>query len=589
MAITQWIPYAFNNSSCVNGAKSPPAYHLPYVACFMHPAGANKMTVSAAKVEANRRNAQKSTGPRTDVGKLKSSKNAITHGLRAKMLVLPEEDPQVLEDRRAAWRACLAPRDEIELSIVDDAVESSWMQDRARRAQAARLASNIASAGGDQARREADEVLRLGQRLFADSRGPLADYPHGDAGIGGSMRRLSHSDLLDDPQDPPRLVLHLQATAGGCQWMLDQWADLRSILADGLNWQSVDKLKAVRLMGRHPMEAVDDRNVLLVFIACQRMEGRPIDTIPEIWRELRPGENDRYTERIRGRGSDRLVPNDPAAARQVLFDLIDQATAQLKIKAEEHHRRAEVVYALAAECLLFDDSPEGERLRRYELANGRAKARSLNELRIRQRSPLPVVRGQLQFVCGELSVASRSAEVLTEAIAPNEPTAHRDIAPNEPTNTPETAPNEPTATSGIAPNEPTDTPENVTNEPTATSGIAPAALTVAQKKASKDVEVAVDCENGDWIDPAPGADDADAGEAESRSFDKEPGASMIQALVNRKSMRMHELVELAEGRRKEVERLMAERRARRAHQRQRNCKTAEHAKGRAASGERISR
>ena len=77
--------------------------------------------------------------------------------------------------------------------------------------------------------READEVLCLGQKLFADNRGPLADYPHSDVGSGYSTRRTSYSDLLDDPEDPPRLVLHLQATAVGCQWMLDQWADLRSI------------------------------------------------------------------------------------------------------------------------------------------------------------------------------------------------------------------------------------------------------------------------------------------------------------------------------------------------------------------------
>ena len=89
-----------------------------------------------------------------------------------------DEDPQELDDRRAAWRACFSPRDEVELSVVDDAVEYSWMQDRARRAQAARLATNIANAGNDQAIREADEVLRLGQKLFADRRGPLADYPH---------------------------------------------------------------------------------------------------------------------------------------------------------------------------------------------------------------------------------------------------------------------------------------------------------------------------------------------------------------------------------------------------------------------------
>ena len=59
-------------------------------------------------------------------------------------------------------------------------------------------------------------------------------------------------------------MLLLQATAGGCQWMLDRWSELTSILEEGLDWQSADKLKAVRLLGRHPIEAVDDRNVLMI-------------------------------------------------------------------------------------------------------------------------------------------------------------------------------------------------------------------------------------------------------------------------------------------------------------------------------------
>ena len=92
------------------------------------------MAISAAKLEANRRNAKKSTGPRTDEGKECSKFNALKHGLRAETLVLPDEDPQDLEDRRAAWTASLAPLSELEQRAVDDAVIYSWRQDRARQA-----------------------------------------------------------------------------------------------------------------------------------------------------------------------------------------------------------------------------------------------------------------------------------------------------------------------------------------------------------------------------------------------------------------------------------------------------------------------
>ena len=67
------------------------------------------MATSQAKVDANRRNAQKSTGPRTEEGKRRSRLNGVTHGSRAETLVLLDEDPQALEDRRAAWVPVCCP------------------------------------------------------------------------------------------------------------------------------------------------------------------------------------------------------------------------------------------------------------------------------------------------------------------------------------------------------------------------------------------------------------------------------------------------------------------------------------------------
>ena len=349
------------------------------------------MTVSAAKLEANRQNSMKSCGPRSDFGKSRSKLNAVKHGMRAATLVLLDEDPEALESRRADWAASLMPRGAAEQRIVDDAVEYSWLRDRARRAQEARLATNIVNAGVDEAIREADEILRLGQKLFSDHRGPLANYPHYDREddeFPENVPLVSESEILDgDPEDPQRLVLRLQTTAGGCQWMLDRWSELRSILEEGLDWQSADKLKAVRLLGRHPIEAVDDRNVLMVFVACQAIEGRAGKLIPEIWYELRKFERKPYAERLIGRGIEKLTPKDPAAARQALYAIIDRATAQIALKAEAHRVRAEINDALTADRLLFDDSPEAERLRRFDLACGRGLARSLDSLIKLRRAP----------------------------------------------------------------------------------------------------------------------------------------------------------------------------------------------------------
>jgi hypothetical protein len=62
----------------------------------------SRKTQSARQLEANRRNALKSTGPRTPEGKLRASRNAVTHGLTARHEVLSIEDRAEYEALRAA-------------------------------------------------------------------------------------------------------------------------------------------------------------------------------------------------------------------------------------------------------------------------------------------------------------------------------------------------------------------------------------------------------------------------------------------------------------------------------------------------------
>ena len=57
----------------------------------------------AQRAEINRRNARKSTGPRTDAGKAASRLNAMKHGLRAQTVPLPVEDPAELEALADEW------------------------------------------------------------------------------------------------------------------------------------------------------------------------------------------------------------------------------------------------------------------------------------------------------------------------------------------------------------------------------------------------------------------------------------------------------------------------------------------------------
>ena len=79
---------------------------------------------SQKRIEANRRNAQKSTGPRTDAGKAKSATNATTHGLSsvkqnplAPGSFLNTEDQAAFAKRRQQ-RLWIAETNQLEVAIA---------------------------------------------------------------------------------------------------------------------------------------------------------------------------------------------------------------------------------------------------------------------------------------------------------------------------------------------------------------------------------------------------------------------------------------------------------------------------------------
>jgi hypothetical protein len=61
------------------------------------------------QIAANKRNAQKSTGPTTEVGRANSSRNALKHGLTAEQVTIEGEDPKQFEAFRDDILECLCP------------------------------------------------------------------------------------------------------------------------------------------------------------------------------------------------------------------------------------------------------------------------------------------------------------------------------------------------------------------------------------------------------------------------------------------------------------------------------------------------
>lgn len=101
------------------------------------------MPATQRQLTANRQNAQKSTGPQTTSGKIRSSKNAITHGLNATDTVINspnlKENQQEYDDLSEGLIKELAPRGAFEHQLVETITHCLWRQRRAINAETAHL------------------------------------------------------------------------------------------------------------------------------------------------------------------------------------------------------------------------------------------------------------------------------------------------------------------------------------------------------------------------------------------------------------------------------------------------------------------
>jgi hypothetical protein len=88
-----------------------------------------------AQILANRRNAQRSTGPRTEAGRARSRMNATKSGIYAKSEIIPGEDPAELEALKTRIYDSIQPSPE-ETPLVDQLIGADWQFRRLRRAEA---------------------------------------------------------------------------------------------------------------------------------------------------------------------------------------------------------------------------------------------------------------------------------------------------------------------------------------------------------------------------------------------------------------------------------------------------------------------
>jgi hypothetical protein len=85
---------------------------------------------SQAQIDANRLNAQKSTGPRTAVGRAAVRLNGVTHGLTAKTLILKGESEDDFNALFESLEAEHQPETPTEQTLVGDLAMAIWRRRR---------------------------------------------------------------------------------------------------------------------------------------------------------------------------------------------------------------------------------------------------------------------------------------------------------------------------------------------------------------------------------------------------------------------------------------------------------------------------
>ena len=109
--------------------------HLPYLAQVLAKQ-APKMSLTA-KIAANRENALKSTGPKTERGKTKSRLNALKYGIYATTPLLPGEDEDAYREIVKSNLKHFAPLGPVENLLVSQITSEQWRLERIQRAEIA--------------------------------------------------------------------------------------------------------------------------------------------------------------------------------------------------------------------------------------------------------------------------------------------------------------------------------------------------------------------------------------------------------------------------------------------------------------------
>ena len=173
--------------------------------------------ISEARLNANRANALKSTGPTSEEGKAISRLNSTTHGLSGNGVSLSAFDPDLVAERVAAWTQTQRPTTLREKWLVEQVALATIRIDHCR-------------------------IEENGLRVQTSQRAAVCwdEERKVDAEAQGAMLH----------RNPPLMLAKMRRTLQGSVWLRERWVALEAIarLGDG-DWDEKQRALAIDMLG----------------------------------------------------------------------------------------------------------------------------------------------------------------------------------------------------------------------------------------------------------------------------------------------------------------------------------------------------
>ena len=205
--------------------------------------------------------------------------------------------------------------------------------------------------------------------------------------------------------DPRLLVAELEASAEGCRWLLERWAEYRNLLDHRSKWEEGVLLRCIRLQGKQVVESVYDPALNSIFLAWDVLVPKYAKEGWKLFQEVKPKTDPAFINR--------LVwceiaprPSDEAEAWAVLHAIVAEHVGRLK-QLLAHNQVIEAAEDPDwADRAALDCSPAFKRHRRYQSAKTRELLRTLETLQRMRKAEFGMGNGELGTGGGKWQMAN---------------------------------------------------------------------------------------------------------------------------------------------------------------------------------------